>query len=78
MNFSNRQVGKEMRSIEDLIDCQEESNGNSYCQVGNEMGPVDLIVCQVSRREIPNCQVGKGIKMRLFKSLKSLEESSYQ
>ena len=29
--FSNCQVGNEMRSLEDLIYCQEENNENSYC-----------------------------------------------
>jgi hypothetical protein len=28
--FSNCQVGNEMRPLEDLIDCQEDSIGNSY------------------------------------------------
>jgi hypothetical protein len=67
-----------MRSSEDLIDCQEDNSGNSYCQVGNEMGSGDLIDCQESRREIPNFQVGKGREMRLSESLRSSGESSYQ
>jgi hypothetical protein len=28
--FSNCQVGNEMRSLEDLIDCQEDNHGNLY------------------------------------------------
>jgi hypothetical protein len=36
--FSNFQVGNDMRSSEDLLVCQEDSNENSYFQVGNEMG----------------------------------------
>jgi hypothetical protein len=28
----NCQEGNEMRSLWDLIDCQEDSEGNSYCQ----------------------------------------------
>jgi hypothetical protein len=44
-----------MRSIEDLIECQEDINGNSYFQGGNEMRSIDLIDFQEGRREIPNC-----------------------
>jgi hypothetical protein len=33
------------------------------CQVGNESGSVDLIKFQVGRRDIPDCQVGKGEEM---------------
>jgi hypothetical protein len=29
--FSYYQVGNEMRSLEDILDCQEDSSGNSYC-----------------------------------------------
>jgi hypothetical protein len=42
------------------------------------MGSVDLIDCQVGRREIPNFQVGRGKEMRLSESLRSSEVSSCQ
>jgi hypothetical protein len=48
MKLSNFQVGNEMRSMEDLIDCQEGSDEISNFQVGNEMR-VDLIDCQEGR-----------------------------
>jgi hypothetical protein len=48
------------------------------CQVGNEMGSLDLIDCQVGSRKFPNCQVGRGKEMRLSKSLKDSEVSSCQ
>jgi hypothetical protein len=46
--------------------------------VGDEMGLIDLIDCKVGRREIPNCQVGRGKEMRMSKSPRSSEVSSYQ
>jgi hypothetical protein len=68
-----------MRSIEDLIDYQEGSNGDSYFQGGNEMiSTEDLIDCQESRGEILYFQVGKGIRIRLSESLRSSEVSSDQ
>jgi hypothetical protein len=42
------------------------------------MGSVDLIDCQVGRREVPNFQVGRGKEMRLSESLTDSIESSYQ
>jgi hypothetical protein len=42
------------------------------------MGLVDLIFCQVDRREVPNYQVGRGKEMRLSESLTDSIESSYQ
>jgi hypothetical protein len=71
-------VGNEMRLIEDLIECQEDNNGNSYHQGGNEMRSVVLIDFQEGRREIPDFQVGKGKEMRLSKSLMDFFKSSYQ
>jgi hypothetical protein len=59
-----------MRSLRDLIDCQEDNEGNLYCQEGNgkrstedlsdfqmsnKMGSEDLIDCQEDNREIPYC-----------------------
>jgi hypothetical protein len=56
MNFSNCQVGNEMRSLEDLIDCQEDNHGNSYCQEGNGMILTeDLINYQVGRSGLSSC-----------------------
>jgi hypothetical protein len=34
-----------------------------------EIGSIDLIDCQVSNAKIPDCQVGKGEKMRPCESL---------
>jgi hypothetical protein len=60
-----------MRSLEDLIDCQEDNHGNSCCQEGNGMRLVeDLINYQVDRAEIPYFQVGKGEQRRLSESLR--------
>jgi hypothetical protein len=46
-----------MRSLEDLINCQEDSEGSLDCQEGNEMRSIDLIECQVGSREFPYFQV---------------------
>jgi hypothetical protein len=83
-----------MRSLEDLIDYQEDNHGNSCCQVGNgkisteglayyqrssaeisdcqvgnEMGSLDLIDCQVGSRKLPYYQVGMGGKINSEESL---------
>jgi hypothetical protein len=77
--FSNCQVGNEMRSLEDIIDGWEESSGNSYFQEGNGMRLAkDPVNFQVGRIEIPYCQVGKGEQMRLSKKLMNSKESSDQ
>jgi hypothetical protein len=75
-----RNLGDEegMRSARDLMNCQEDSDGNLNCQVGNEMRSVDLIGNQEGRREIPYCQVGKGEEGRLSESLMNSTESSYK
>jgi hypothetical protein len=75
---SNSQVGNEMRSLRDLIDCQEDNREISCCQEGNEMGSEDLIDCQEGSIKFPYCQVGRGIEVRLCKSLMSSELSSDQ
>jgi len=68
-----------MRPLEDLIDCQEDSSGNSYCQEGDGMRLAEYLVnCQVGRAEIPYCQVGKGEKMILSESLMNSGMSSGQ
>jgi hypothetical protein len=46
---------EEGRSVKDPIDYQEDNNGNSYCEVGNEMRSIDLIDFQEGRREIRDC-----------------------
>jgi hypothetical protein len=46
--------------------------------VGNDIGLIDLIDCQVGRREVPNFQVGRGKETRLYESLRSSKVSSYQ
>jgi hypothetical protein len=43
-----------MRSIEDLIDCQEGSDGSSSFHVGNGDRSGDLIDFQVDREKIPS------------------------
>jgi hypothetical protein len=49
----------ELRSLEDLRDCQEGRTEISNCQVGNEMRSLrDLIDCQEDSREISCCQEG--------------------
>jgi hypothetical protein len=50
-----------MRSMEDLMNCQEGSDENSDFQVGNEMrSSEDLIDCQEGRSEISDFPGGKG------------------
>jgi hypothetical protein len=53
--FSNFQVGNDMRSSEDIFDFQEERSGNSYYQVDHEMGSGDLINFQEGRSELSSC-----------------------
>jgi len=42
------------------------------------MGSIDLIDCQVGRREVPNFQVGRGKERRLSESIRSSEVISCQ
>ncbi len=51
----NCQVGNGNRSVEGLAYYQGSSGESSDCQVGNEMGSLDLIDCQVGSRKFPNC-----------------------
>jgi hypothetical protein len=51
------------RSLEYLNDCQVSSEEILDCQLGNEMGSLDLIDYQVGRKKIPYCQEGKGEQM---------------
>jgi hypothetical protein len=71
-------VGNGKRSTKGIVYCQGSSSESSDCQVGNEMGSLDLIDYQLGIKKFPNCQVGKGKEMRLSESLTNLEESSYQ
>jgi hypothetical protein len=72
------QEGNNMGSVEDLIGYQVGRDGNSYCQVGNEMGSEDIIDCQEGNIEFPIFQVGRGMQVRLFESLRNSGASSDQ
>ena len=48
-------VEDELRSMEDLRDCQDGGTKISNCQVGNKMRSEDLIDCQGGSREIQYC-----------------------
>jgi hypothetical protein len=68
-----------MRSVGDLIDCQESRRESSNFHMGNEMGSLeDLIDFHEIRIEIPYCQVSKGEEMRQYENLLNLEVSSGQ
>jgi hypothetical protein len=49
-----------MRSAKYLSDFQVRSEGNTDCQMGNEMGFEDLIDFQEGNREFPIFQMGMG------------------
>jgi hypothetical protein len=72
--FSNCQVGNDMRSSEDILDCQEDNSGNSCFQVDHEMGSGDLINCQEGRSELSSCQVGN--RRRSVEDLIDYQEGS--
>jgi hypothetical protein len=55
-----------MRSLRDLIDCQEDNREISCFQEGNEMGSLDLIDCQEGRTENSNFQVGNKMDPNLI------------
>jgi hypothetical protein len=69
--LSSFHVGNGGRSVDDLINFQEGSDGSSSFQVANEKGSLDLIDLYGGRREIPYRQVGEGEEMNSV-------ESSYQ
>ena len=71
VKLSSCQVGNGRRSVDDLIDCQEGSDGSLDFQMGNEEGSLDLIDLQVGRGGILDLQVGKAEDMNSV-------ESSYQ
>jgi hypothetical protein len=55
---------EEVRSDEDLINCQERRDGFSYCQVGNEMRSLeDLIDCQEDSSGNSYFQVGNDMRL---------------
>jgi hypothetical protein len=69
----------ELRSLRDLRDCQEDSQGISHCQLGNEMRSLrDLEDCQEGSGSISDCQVGRDENSRLSESLMDSEVSSIQ
>jgi hypothetical protein len=63
-------VGNGKRSTEGLTYCQGGSGESLDCQVGNDMGSLDLIDYQVGSRKLPNCQVGRGKEVRLSEILR--------
>jgi hypothetical protein len=71
-------VGNGKRSAGGLAYCQGGSGESLDFQVGNEMGSLDLIDCQVGSRKFPNFQVGKGKEVRLSESDKDSRVSSCQ
>jgi hypothetical protein len=56
-----------MRSLRDLIDCQEGSRRFLDSQVGKgtKMESVDSMDCQEGSRKIPYCQVGRDEQVSL-------------
>jgi hypothetical protein len=68
-----------LRSAEDLTDCQEDNQGISHCQLGNERISLrDLEDCQEGSGSILNCQVGRDEHSRLSESLVDSDVSSIQ
>jgi hypothetical protein len=68
-----------LRSVEDLTDCQEDSQGISHCQLGNGMRSLwDLEDCHEGSGSISNFQVSRDEHSRLSESLMDLEVSSIQ
>jgi hypothetical protein len=50
-----------LRSVEDLTDCHEDSQGISHCQLGNDQRSLrDLEDCQEGSGSIEDCQEGSG------------------
>jgi hypothetical protein len=76
--LSSCQVGNGKRPGGGLVYYQGRSVESSYFQVGNEMGSVDLIYCQVCNKKFPNFQVERKKEMRLSESLRSSRVSSCQ
>jgi hypothetical protein len=52
--------GTEMRSFEDLMDCQEDNEEFLHCQLGNDERSLrDLKDCHEGSGSILDCQVGR-------------------
>jgi hypothetical protein len=65
-----------MRSLWDLTNCHEDSQGISHCQERNEVRSLrDLMDCQEGSKKFPIFQVGMGTEMGLFESLMNSEVS---
>jgi len=61
------QEGNRLRSLRDLTDCHEDSQGNSHCQLGNERRLLrDLEDCQEGNERISYCQEGRDEHLRPF------------
>jgi hypothetical protein len=69
-----------MRSLRDLIDCQEGSERFPVFQVGKEteMELVDSTNCQEGSGSISDCQVGRDENLRPSEGLIDLEASLIQ
>jgi hypothetical protein len=69
-------VGNEMRSVGDIVDCQEGIGGSSYFHEGNEKRLVrDLTDCQEGRTRVSSFQVGTN-EVILSKILRNSKVSS--
>jgi hypothetical protein len=74
--ISDCQVGKELRSTENLIDYHEDSQGISQCQVGNGSRSLqDLMDYQEGSGELSICQVGMITEMGSVDSIDCQEGS---
>jgi hypothetical protein len=72
-------VGNELRSLRDLKDYHEDSQGISHFQLGNDMRSLWYLEdCQEGSGSILDCQVGKEEHSRLSESLMDSEVSSIQ
>jgi hypothetical protein len=71
--------GNELILVEDLTDCQEDSEGILHCQLGNDKISLrDLKDCQEGSESILECQVGRDENTRPFEGLMDSEKSSIQ
>jgi hypothetical protein len=72
-------VGNRLRSLRDLMDCQEDSEQILHCQLGNERRSLwHLEDFQEGSKSISDCQEGRDEHSRLSESLMDLEKSSIQ
>jgi hypothetical protein len=73
------QEGNRLRSLRDLTDCQEDSEGILHCQLGSERRSLrHLEDCQEGSGSISDCQVGRDEHSRLSEGLMDSEVSSIQ